>query len=73
MPTSKERINISVDPGLFAALKKLSAMRKKAVSTLARELVEKALELEEDLHFSSIADRRLKGKSRVISHNEAWK
>ncbi len=73
MPTNKERINISVDPNLFAALKKLSTLRKKALSTLTRELVEKALELEEDLHFSSIADSRLQGRKRTIPHHEAWK
>ncbi len=73
MPTDKERINISVDSSLFAALKKLSAQRKKPISTLTRELVEKALELEEDLHFSSVADERLQAKGRVISHSEAWK
>ena len=35
-------------------------------------LIEEALEYQEDLHFSRIADDRLAKKQKRISHDKAW-
>jgi hypothetical protein len=35
-------------------------------------LIEQALEYQEDLHFSRIADDRLKTRQKRIPHNKAW-
>jgi predicted DNA-binding protein len=75
MPTSKERINLTVDDSMFALLGHLAAKKHLAVAAYTRQLVEKALELEEDRYFSTIADERLsKSSSRAgIDHDTAWR
>lgn len=73
MPTAKHRVSISPDDRVFAALAALAKARNKPVANVSLELLERALELEEDAHFSRIADDRLaKGETR-ISHARAWK
>lgn len=73
MPTAKKRINITVDDELYSALEKLSAHRSKSISSVSVSLLERALELEEDAHFSRVADKRLDRSERRIPHEEAWK
>jgi hypothetical protein len=75
MPTEKHRISISPDDKLHTALGALARKRKQPVSAVVLALVEKALELEEDIHWSRVADERLekdKGK-RSVGHADAWK
>lgn len=72
MPTSKKRINITVDDELFRSLHKLSKKEKKTLSSVSLRLIEKAVELEEDLHFSREADKRLTKNEKRIPHSKAW-
>jgi len=73
MPTIKNRVNLTVDPEIFAALGLLAKRRKKSLSTISIDLIEKALELEEDLYFSAVSDKRLiESKGKRISHKKAW-
>ena len=46
-----------------------------SLSATTSELVEEALELQEDLYFSREGDRRLEelDKAKLISHKDAWK
>ncbi len=73
MPTNKHRISLSPDDRLRSALETLAKKRNVAVSALSLDLIERALELEEDIHFSRVADERLEEKGRNISHENAWK
>ena len=73
MPTVKHRISMTPDDELFGQLQLLAKRRKKALSSLSLELVRRALELEEDFHFSSVADERLSRREKRISHDRAWK
>ena len=73
MPTAKKRINITVDDEMYEALESLSQKKQKSVSGTSLELLEKAIELEEDFHFSQKADERLSRKEKRIPHNKAWK
>jgi predicted DNA-binding protein len=73
MATTKQRVNITLTDEIFAALKQLSLKSKKTISGLGQELIEKALETNEDIHFSVKADERLKKKEKIISHDKAWK
>ncbi|MEZ4273469.1 MAG: hypothetical protein R3C68_19150 [Myxococcota bacterium] len=59
MPTTKRRINITVDDRTYEALEKLSQARDESVAGVSLNLIEEALEYQEDLHFSRIADERL--------------
>ena len=74
MATSKTRINISVSKRVRDDLKALAKRDQEPVATKAARLLEGALELEEDIFLSRIADERLKNhKGRWIPHDEAWR
>jgi predicted DNA-binding protein len=72
VPTAKKRINITVDDRTYKALERLSDQRDQSVAGVGLSLIEEALEYQEDLHFSRIADERLGKKHKRISHDKAW-
>ncbi len=73
MPTAKKRINITVNDEIYETLDALSIRENESVSHISLELLERALELKEDLYFSKIADKRLETKQRRYSHKHVWK
>lgn len=74
MPTIKNRINITIDEEKNKLLKTLAKRDKISVSAKVLELVDTALELEEDLIWAEIADKRSKEKNvRYVSFEELWK
>ena len=72
MPMAKKRINITVDDDTYEALHCLSASRGQSVAGVGTSLIEQALEYQEDLYFSRIADERLAKKTKRVSHDKAW-
>lgn len=72
MPTTKKRINITVDDHVYKALERLSGKRDQSVAGVGLSLIEEALAYQEDLHFSRIADDRLAKKQKRIPHDKAW-
>lgn len=72
MPTSKKRLNITMDDETYDVLERLSSKRRQSVSGVGLSLIEEALEYQEDLHFSRIADERLGRKEKRIAHDKAW-
>ena len=72
MPTAKKRINITIDDETYEALERLSHKRKQSISGVGLSLIEQALEYQEDLYYSRIADDRLSKKEKRISHDKAW-
>lgn len=74
MATQKKRINITVDDELLAALMQLKKIRQSpSLSAVVIDLTEEALELQEDLYLSKIADERLARKEKTIPHDKFWK
>jgi hypothetical protein len=72
MPTSKKRINLSVDDELYGELEKLQALKRApSLSAIVLELTKEALELQEDLYFARIAEER--ESEPTISHAKLWK
>ncbi|KKW02020.1 MAG: hypothetical protein UY36_C0012G0003 [Parcubacteria group bacterium GW2011_GWA1_49_11] len=74
MPTTKTRINITADKDIERSL--VAAAKRDGVPTASKaaELLRLALELEEDLALSAIADERLTGKKiKWLSHKQVWK
>ena len=72
MPTTKKRINLSVEDSLYAELEELQKLRgAPSLSSIVIELTKEALELQEDLYFAKIAEERENEKE--ISHKELWK
>lgn len=72
MPTAKKRIHITVDNRTYAAMKRLSGERDQSVAGVGLSLIEEALEYQEDLYFSRVADERLGTKQKRVPHDKAW-
>jgi len=73
MPTKHTRINIPVDKGLLAMLTLFAKKENTSLSSAAKELIRLGLEIQEDLYFTRLSDRRLKEGGKRISHEDAWK
>ncbi len=73
MPTSKKRINITLSKDTALFLQKIALRDNVPEATKASELLEKAMEMEEDEYFSAIADARAADKKTTwLSHDEFW-
>ena len=73
MPSTKKRINLTVDDKIYSVLETLSDKRQQKISTVSLNLIQQALELQEDIYFSKVADERLSQKQKRVSHDKAWK
>jgi len=72
MPTAKKRINITLTDEVYEALGRLAEERGQPVAGVGASLIEQALEYQEDVYFSRVADERLARKERRIAHQKAW-
>ena len=72
MPTAKKRINITVGDDVYEALEHLAAERSQPVAGVSLSLIEQALEYQEDVYFSKVADERLSRRQKRVSHAKAW-
>jgi hypothetical protein len=72
MPTLKKRINITVEDKIFDQLKIVAKKENSSVSSVSYALLERALELKEDLHFSNVGEDRLKSKHKRVKHKDIW-
>jgi predicted DNA-binding protein len=72
MPTDNPRLNLTLDPDLAKTLAMISKKRQKPMARVARDLIEQALEDQEDYALSQIANRRLETMSKTIPHDEVW-
>ncbi|MBI5156301.1 hypothetical protein HZA45_03450 [Candidatus Peregrinibacteria bacterium] len=73
MPTKKKRLNITLQKDVALFLKKMSLRDDVPQATKAAELLEMAMEIEEDDYFTVLAEKRLKANKGFISHEEFWK
>jgi hypothetical protein len=72
MPTAKKRINLTVEDDVFETLNRIAKKEKTSVASVSHLLLEKALELKEDSHFSRVGEARLSKKGKKISHDDFW-
>ncbi len=73
MSLAKKRINLTVDDKTYSVLETLSGKKRQKISTVSLNLIQQALEMQEDIYFSNLADERLSKKQKRISHDKAWK
>lgn len=73
MPTSKQRINLSVPAVVNVALKRLATREETTVASKALSLIVRGLELEEDIVLQNIAERRDRQGTRFVPHAAAWR
>jgi predicted DNA-binding protein len=73
MHQKQPRIQVSLDPAVKSSLSFLAEHRHQSLSQVAGDLIEKALELEEDFYFSQLGERRLKElKQPTVAHDDVW-
>lgn len=72
MPTLKKRINVTVPEAVDAALEKIASRDGVPIATKAAELLQLAIEIEEDEVWDELATLRDTPKSTFIPHEEAW-
>ena len=69
---SKKRIYISVSQVAHEALNALAVEKNIPVATTASQLLETALEIEEDKIWDEIASDRKRVGGKKYTHKEAW-
>ena len=72
MPTKKKRINVTLNKDTALFLKKIALRDEMPLATKVAQMIEVALEIEEDLFWSKVADERIKKMTGTISHEEFW-
>ena len=72
MPTIKRRVNISISKPIEEALGKLARRDQVPEATKAAELLQLAIESEEDQIWDAIASARDTKKAKFVSHKKAW-
>jgi len=72
MATAKQRINITANHNVEKMIKQLAKRDNMPVSAKALDLLCLALELEEDIVWANMADKR-SDKGPYIEHEKFWK
>ena len=72
MATLKKRINISVPDVVEQAIATLAKRDQVPQATKAGELLELALEIEEDTYFAAVVKERLAQSTTKVDHKNAW-
>ena len=75
MPTKNPRLNVVLEPGLYKALSSIAQKEEISLSLLARDMLKKAMELYEDIHWQKQALLRDKTFTykKALSHKDVWK
>lgn len=75
MPAKNPRVNIVLDPLIYAALGRLAARDGISMSLEARDLIKEALEAKEDIYWDIVAAERKRTYSakKAVEHKDIWK
>lgn len=73
MATKHPRINITIEEEYLGQINELAKMRNQSVASTAKSLMLEALELQEDLYFSRLAEEVESKTTKWVSHEDAWK
>lgn len=73
MATTKPRLNITLPKDMDKALKYLARRDKVTRSRKVVDLLEEAIEIEEDAVWAKLAAARDTKDAKFISHKEMWK
>lgn len=73
MPTEKKRVNVTLTKPMYTALSLLAKRDDVPFATKTAQLLEEALELQEDIVFGNLArQRELNGDAKYIPHEQVW-
>ena len=72
MPTKKRRINVTLSKDAAFFVQKLAVRDDMPIATKIAQMIEIAMEMEEDLYFSKIANERASLSKGTMSSKEFW-
>jgi len=72
MATTKKRLNISLAPQIEFVVKKLAKRDQMPQATKITQLLQVALEIEEDQIWDELAQRRDKKGAKFFTHKKVW-
>ena len=74
MPTKHPRINVALEEPVYSIIKELARLKGISMSMVTRELIKEAIEIEEDVLLTSLAEEREQSfrKSQALKHEEVW-
>lgn len=72
MSKRKPRINVTYDFESAQILSTLAKQKKTSISSLVRDLTLEALELQEDMALSRIAEKLDTPGAKRVSHEDVW-
>ena len=74
MPTKNPRVNVVLEKPLYINVERLAKRDGVSLSLKVRDLLNVALEMEEDIALAKFADGREKSFSRKksLKHDEVW-
>ena len=72
MATVNPRLNITLDAEQLKLISKLARKEKRSRSAVAKNLIEQALDMLEDMALSQISEKRLKTNKKLYTHKEVW-
>ena len=74
MPVKNPRINVVLEKSLYHTIERLANRDGISLSLKVRDLVKKALEIDEDIALSAFAEKRERTltKSKALKHHEVW-
>ena len=73
MQVKQKRVQISLSEDNLLVISALAEKHSQSIEETVKEMVLKALELEEDTYFSALAEKCEKETKKWISHEDAWK
>jgi metal-responsive CopG/Arc/MetJ family transcriptional regulator len=74
MPTKSPRINVVLEKPLYQTIERLASREGISLSLKVRDLVRVALEIEEDIALTDLAEARERAlpKAKSLRHDEVW-
>ena len=74
MPTTHPRLNVVLEPDIYAGIGRMAERQGISRSLAARDLLKEALELHEDAFWAAKAETRDKTLliKKPLSHKEVW-
>jgi len=74
MPAKNPRINVVLEKPLYNNVERLAERDGVSLSLKVRDLVKEALEIEEDISLSKVAETREKSfnRKKSLKHHEVW-
>jgi len=75
MPAKNPRVNVVLEKPLYDSVKRLAAKEEISLSLKIRDLIKEALEAQEDVVLTEVAEEREKTfrRSRGLSHKQVWR